>query len=97
VERALRFARKDGDTLVIVTADHEAGGMSIVWPGAERGLNFQSLPAADGGVFHVAWATNPGHTAAPVTVRAYGPGAQTFVGVQHLEDLYKKMKRAAGL
>src|SRR5690625_1772637 len=29
VEEALQFAKEDGDTLVIVSADHETGGMSI--------------------------------------------------------------------
>jgi alkaline phosphatase len=103
VAAALDFARRDGNTLVVVTADHEAGGMSIVWPirpardEDERGLNLQTLPTADGGTISLAFATHPGHTAAPVTVRAFGPGAGSFAGIQHLKDLYWKMRSAAGL
>ncbi|MCI2429344.1 alkaline phosphatase [Candidatus Acetothermia bacterium] len=99
VAKALEFARRDGRTLVVVTADHEAGGMSIVWPGDKdkRGLNLQTLPTADGGAINLAWATRPGHTAAPVTVRAFGPGAGSFAGIYHLTDLYSKMRNAAGL
>ena len=29
VEEALKFADKNGETLVIITADHETGGMSL--------------------------------------------------------------------
>ena len=48
VSAALEFAKKDGQTLVIVTADHETGGLSI---GAQaQGMTFiQSMPGKQKG------------------------------------------------
>ena len=41
---AYDFARRDGNTLVIVTADHECAGFSIVEPGTYTNAEAQSLP-----------------------------------------------------
>lgn len=66
VRLALEFAKSDGDTLVVVTADHETGGMSLV----------ESKAA---GALGVKWTTGK-HTAQPVPLYAWGPGAATFRG-----------------
>jgi alkaline phosphatase len=114
VAAAMEFARADGDTLVLVTADHEAGGLHIIAnPDRgpveaerfdERGRTITprqgvTLTSADGLPIHMAWTTHPGHTADPVGVRAFGPGAQLvwmwkLGGAQHLTDLYEVMRRA---
>jgi alkaline phosphatase len=90
VAAAMEFARREGNTLVIVTADHEAGGLHIIAnPDRgpveaerfdERGRTITprqgtTFTSADGLEMHLAWATHPGHTADPVGVRAYGPGS----------------------
>jgi alkaline phosphatase len=97
VRAAMEFARQDGNTLVIVTADHEAGGLHII-SRPERGHSpVTTFTSADGLAIHMAWATRPGHTADPVGVRAYGPGSQLvwkLGGAQHLTDLYEVMSRA---
>lgn len=74
----LRFAQQDGHTLVIVTADHETGGMSI-----EQGSTMDSLV--------IKFSTGY-HTAAMVPLFAYGPGAQQFSGILDNTDIYWKMR-----
>ena len=67
VKAALDFAKADGNTLVIVTADHDTGGMAVSDPSEEH-------PEPN-----VGWTTK-GHTANYVPVFAYGPGAERFTG-----------------
>lgn len=67
VEEALDFARKDGHTLLIVTADHETGGLTMVDPKGHY---------ADP-VFKYSTGS---HTCLPVMLFAYGPGAENFSG-----------------
>lgn len=82
IEQVLDFARINGETLVIVTADHETGGL---------GLN-------EGSAKYLApkFTTN-GHTAAMVPVFAYGPRSELFRGIFENTDLYQKMREAFGL
>ena len=74
----LDFAMQDGETLVIVTADHETGGLT---------LPFGSIK--DGKV--EAKFTTTHHTGVMVPVFAYGPGAENFVGIMENTDLYHKI------
>lgn len=67
-EAALDFARENGRTLVLVTSDHETGGLSLV-----GGRHGQSL--------RYRWSSST-HTGAPVPLYAFGPGAQRFSGVR---------------
>jgi alkaline phosphatase len=77
---ALNFAEEDGETLVLVTADHETGGMSIVEgnrDGSEIKLRF-----------------NTGHhTAEMVPVFAKGPGAEQFSGINDNYIIGRKLFR----
>lgn len=84
VGRALQFADADGETLVIVTADHETGGLSLL--------------AGDYGKGYVSgnFSTND-HTGIPVPVFAYGPGAQLFRGVYENTELFNKIMAATGM
>jgi alkaline phosphatase len=81
---ALDFAEKDGETLVIVTADHETGGFSI------NGGDFKTGEVT--GAF-----TTGGHTAVMVPVFAFGPGAENFMGIQENVDIYRHMMNLLGL
>ncbi|MEQ3549222.1 alkaline phosphatase [Pseudonocardia nematodicida] len=93
VERALAFAQGRDDTLVVVTADHEAGGMALVFEDRAE----ETFETADGRTMSIAWATSPGHTGAPVPVRATGPGSEQldgWVGTEHLRDLYGVLRTA---
>ncbi len=67
VKVALDFARKDGNTLVVVTADHETGAMSLLDGNAETGT------------LNSAFSTG-GHSGILVPVYAFGPGASEFMG-----------------
>ena len=80
----LDWAQADGETLVIVTADHETGGLSI---------NQQSKM---GGPFKVSWSTS-GHTGVMVPVFAAGPGAELFSGVYENTAIFEKMRYLLGL
>jgi len=40
---ALEFVRRNADTLVIVTADHETGGMALIGDGSGRGIDFAAM------------------------------------------------------
>ncbi len=76
---AFDFADKDGNTLVIVTADHETGGFSI------NGLKDGAIE----GKF-----TTGGHTGVMIPVYAYGKGAELFSGIYFNNDIFHKMKKA---
>ncbi len=78
IGEVLRFAEQDGQTLVIVTADHETGGMALL-----RGSDRKDLKIKFSTLYH---------TASMVPVFAYGPGAEQFSGVYDNTELHTKMK-----
>lgn len=87
VAEALAFADRAGDTLVIVTADHETGGLRIATgEGAGEGVE-GPFPLPGGGVFHAIWST-AGHTGIDVPVAASGPGSMAFAGRHHLTHVH---------
>ncbi len=78
----LDFAQADGETLVIVTADHETGGYALN-PGSEFGKMNPGF-------------TTSGHTAQLIPVFAYGPGSELFYGTYENTDIYRRMRKAFG-
>ncbi|HMN89628.1 MAG TPA: alkaline phosphatase [Saprospiraceae bacterium] len=78
----LEFAKRNGKTLVIVTADHETGGYAI-----NQGSKMGDI---------VPGFTTDKHTAALIPVFAYGPGAELFSGVYENTAIYNKMRLALG-
>ncbi len=80
IGEALEFAARDRETLVIVTADHETGGMSITDGNMYTGM-------VQGGF------TSGDHTPVMVPVFAWGPGAAEFMGIMDNTDVHKKMKK----
>ncbi len=81
VDAAVDFALRDGRTLVIVTADHETGGLTLPGGGNEdKGDKKLS----------VRWSTK-GHTGSPVPIYAIGPGALRFTGVQDNTEIPRKI------
>lgn len=83
VGKALEFAKKDGNTLVIVTADHETGGIGIVGGDINSGEVQVKFSSTD-------------HTGVWVPVFAYGPGAENFIGIYENTDIFEKMLNAFG-
>lgn len=84
IGQVLDFAEKDGNTLVVVTADHETGGYAIVGGNKET-------KTVEG-----AFSTNH-HTAAMVPVFAFGPGAGEFGGIYENTAIFDKITGAMGL
>ena len=81
IAKALEFAKADGNTLVIVTADHETGGLSI-----NGGNVNKSRVRAD---------FNSGsHTGTMVPVFSYGPYSNLFRGIYDNTAIFDKMLTA---
>ncbi len=70
---ALEFARTHPGTLIVVTADHDTGGLGIIDGAGPEDVE-------------VSWASHH-HTAQWVPVFAWGSGAGTFTGVFQNSDL----------
>ena len=83
IKVALDYAKEKGNTLVVVTADHETGGLTLPDPNGKYTnvvFNYSS------------WS----HTCLPVMVYAYGPGAEKFTGWMQNNDLKGKILEACG-
>lgn len=83
IGKVLEFAERDGQTLVLVTADHETGGFSI-----NQNSRMDSL---------VTSFTTDGRTGVLLPVFAYGPGAEAFSGVYENTAVFDKMLTALGI
>lgn len=83
IGEALKFAEKDGNTLVIVTADHETGGF-VVKGGSDNSGEVKGNFASKS------------HTPTMVPVFAYGPGADKFRGIYQNTEIFEKMLEAYG-
>ena len=108
----LEYAARHPDTLIIVTADHECGGL-------EAGADVPSVsPVEDAAspdevtgearvvedpadrTFRVTWDlrwTTTGHTAVPVPLSAIGPGSGRLTGEIDNVDLFPVIVEAMGL
>lgn len=84
IGKVLEFAEKDGRTLVIVTADHETGGLTLVGGDVETGEVRGRFSTG-------------GHTGNMVPVFAYGPGAEFFTGIDENTSFFDKLIRVLRL
>jgi alkaline phosphatase len=79
VGEVLKWAKNDGNTLVIVTADHETG--------AFMPLNFDNK--------RIEYAfSSKSHSDSPVPIFAYGPGSSTFNGFIENTEIFNLMIKA---
>jgi len=83
VGKAKEFAEKDGNTLVIVTGDHETGGLAIY-----GGANNAAMST-----YYSASNVAGNHTCIPVPIFAYGPGGENFVGFLNNTDYKGKIEK----
>lgn len=91
---ALDFAEKHGNTLVIVTADHETGGFALSPPMVRKQWRYEEV---QGSFYQNADALpSAAHTATMVPVFAYGPMAQRFAGVYHNNEIFHKIVELMG-
>ncbi len=65
---ALDFAKKDRETLIVITADHETGGLTV--PGKDTKTNEL--------ITHF---STKGHSSVMVPIFSFGPGAEEFSGI----------------
>ncbi|MGN0187519.1 MAG: alkaline phosphatase [Paludibacteraceae bacterium] len=84
IGKALEFARQDGNTLVVITADHETGALSILNGDFEAGTVECQF-------------NTTGHSGVPVPVFVFGPGAEQFTGIQQNTDFRDKVLRLMGI
>ncbi len=80
----LQWMKNHPDTLLVVTADHQTGGLSILGGNKEEGSvkgHFCSF----------------NHSGVAVPVYACGTGAGAFAGVQENTELAEKIRAAAGV
>lgn len=77
---ALDFAEKDGHTLVVVTADHETGGLTITDGNLKTGEISGKFSTDD-------------HTGVMVPVFAFGPGAESFMGIYDNHTIFTKFMK----
>ncbi|RYY20222.1 MAG: alkaline phosphatase [Chitinophagaceae bacterium] len=80
---AFDFADKNANTLVIVTADHETGGMALVNGDMKTGRVDAKF-------------TTGSHTGVMIPVFAYGAGAQKFSGIYDNTAMFDKIIAAFG-
>ena len=84
IQIALNYAEEHGNTLVVVTADHETGGLT--------------MPDKQGKYTNVSFCYSTGsHTCLPVMVYAYGPGAEQFTGWMQNTEIKGKILNACGM
>ncbi|MBB4078986.1 alkaline phosphatase [Lewinella aquimaris] len=83
IGEALRFADTDGQTLVIVTADHETGGLGIAGGSTEGEVRADFLSVD--------------HSGTMVPLFAYGPGAHAFTGVFENTEIFHRIMAVLGI
>jgi alkaline phosphatase len=84
------FAFDRPNTLIIVTADHETGGMRLNLDGSGSYLQDGPFPMPDGRSFWVDW-TSSSHTSERVPVTAQGPYSEMLIGEIPMTRLYETM------
>jgi alkaline phosphatase len=83
VGKVLQWAARDGATLVVVTADHETGGWTLLGGDIATGTVKGKFSTGD-------------HSGVMVPVYAFGPGGEAFTGIFENTDLFYKMLSAYG-
>ena len=76
INMVLDFAEKEGNTLVIVTADHETGGLTMIDP---NGVYTETCFKFSTG----------SHSPLLVPLFAFGPGSENFSGIMENTDIVK--------
>lgn len=83
VEVAVEYAKAHEGTLVVVTADHETGGLSIVSADANFNLSEQGV--------EYRWTTN-GHSGVMIPIYLYGTASESINGIVENTDIAKTLK-----
>ena len=86
VQKVLEWANEDGETLVIITADHETGGLGLMGGVSTESTITPNLK------FH-----NTHHSGIMVPVFSFGPGSERFQGVFENTEIFYTMKSLLGI
>ena len=78
ISEAIKFADKTGNTLVVITADHETSGFTMPQGNMEKKMIEGDFTTED-------------HTATMVPIFAYGPHSQEFQGVYENSEVFHKI------
>lgn len=78
VGEALKFAAEEGETLIVITADHETGGLSIINGDYKTGAVKANFSSGN-------------HTGIMVPVYAVGPGAEEFHGWYQNTEVFDRI------
>lgn len=84
ITEALKFADKDGQTLVIITADHETSGFAIPQGDVKKGIIEGDFISND-------------HTGTMIPIFAYGPKSGEFRGVYENNEVFHKIVKLLNL
>ena len=80
VGKVMKWAAQDGETLVVITADHETGGLTLVNGDKQEGRVECCFSTKD-------------HSGVMVPVYAFGPGSENFTGIMENTDIFWKIKQ----
>lgn len=80
IGKIYEWAAKDGETLVVVTADHETGGLTLVNGDLQQGKIVCKFSTG-------------GHSGVMVPVYAFGPGAENFTGIYENTAIFDKITK----
>ena len=83
IEVAVEYAKRHEDTLVVVTADHDTGGLSIVSADANFNLSEQGV--------EYRWTTS-GHSGVMIPIYLYGAAHESINGIVENTDIAKTLK-----
>ena len=83
IEVAVEYAKSHDGTLVVVTADHETGGLSIVSADANFNLSEQGV--------EYRWTTN-GHSGVMIPIYLYGAANECINGIVENSDIANTLK-----
>lgn len=84
IGKIYEWAAQDGETLVIVTSDHETGGLTLIDGDKEEGRIVCKF-------------STDGHSGAMVPVYAFGPGSEKFNGIYENTAIFDKIKELLNL
>ena len=81
--KALEFAKQNNETLVLVTADHATGELTMKEGNPDKKPKMEFLGNK--------------HTSEMVPIFSYGPGSNEFSGIMENTDIFFRMRALLGL
>ena len=80
IGKIFQWAANDGETLVVVTSDHETGGLTLLDGDLKTGKIVGKFSTG-------------GHSGVMVPVYAFGPGSGEFTGIYENTDIFWRIKK----